>query len=108
MRTFLIFLFVASVSLFIYNPTLTDFDEHLDEMMFEEQHEDARTGLIGRTLEGENTTFNVSQISRSVQRNNFFLFSTYEVELNEEEVPLGQSPYMSFVGIGGMFFQTSP
>ncbi len=103
MRTFLIFIFVALVSLLVYNPKMDDFRSYLEQAERVSPVERERTSLTNRMFNADTTTANQEpQKGVSTERNNYLLFSTYRVIQTDDfrEVELGK-----YLGIATMFFQ---
>ena len=103
MRTFLIFLFVALVSLTFYNPEINDFQEFLDEASEKEQY-DRQTSAINQMFTKDTVEPGLSKPIYHTERNNFFVFSTYKISVSEEGqlLPPEETRYL---GIATMFFE---
>ena len=101
MRTLFIFLFVAIVSLIVYNPKMDDFQTYFETASQKKQFEQERAALVTRMLKSDTVSLGSSQPAYSTERNNYLIFSTYKVKMNvsRQEVLVG-----NYFGIGGMFF----
>ena len=105
MRTFLIFLFVAVVSLIVYNPEMDDFKSYI-ENTFHEQQLKEQTSVINQMFSKERETASprLTPPSTYTERNNYLIFSTYKISLVEKEKYL--DPLESrYLGIASMFFE---
>jgi hypothetical protein len=102
MRTLLIFLFVAIVTLVFYNPTMDDFKDHIEAETRERERELAMSNMVGRMLSGEQVNMNTSLMGTSTERNNYLLLSTYKVSLTDADDTMHEWKY---VGVGGFFFE---
>ena len=104
MRTFLIFLFVAVVSLIVYNPDMNDFRDYLETTEHEAQLEE-QTSIINQMFTREaGAAVQQGKPVTMKERNNFFIFSTYKLSLSDEEGFLDPME-RTFLGIGSMFFE---
>ena len=103
MRTFLIFLFVAVVSLIVYNPEMDDFHKYL-ETAAEKEQLDQQTSIINQMFTQDTAKPGSSKPVSHTERNNFFVFSTYKIATSEEDqlLPPEEAKY---IGIANMFFE---
>lgn len=101
MRTFLIFLFVTVVSLFVYNPELDDFKAFLDKETQEATTPD-QTSITDRMFNADTTTAEKPSAGFATERNNYLLFSTYNVTQVDD---FREVEYGRYIGIATMFFQ---
>ncbi len=101
MRTFLIFIFVAVVSLFVYNPELDDFKSYMDKSL-QETAQREQTSFSERMFNADTTTAEQPAAGYSTERNNFLFFSTYRVVETDDfrETEIGR-----YLGIATMFFE---
>ncbi len=105
MRTFLIFLFVAIVSLIVYNPEMEDFKTYTETLNAEKAKADpSRTSTITRMMKQDTVLAGVKEQSYATERNNFLIFSTYSITRNLSDSQVEQKRYF---GIAGMFFELS-
>ncbi len=102
MRTFLIFIFVAVVSLFVYNPELDDFKSFLDASVQETAMQQERTAFTERMFNADTTTADPKPTGYNTERNNFLLFSTYRLTKVDDFREVEEGRYL---GIATMFFQ---
>lgn len=102
MRTLSIFLFVAIVTLLVYNPTMDDFRDYVEAETAKREREMAMDNIVGRMLTGNQVNMNTSIMGSSTERNNFLLFSTYKVSLLDAEDALLEWRYL---GIGSFFIE---
>ncbi len=102
MRTLLIFLFVSVVTLFVYNPTMDDFKDHIEAETRERERELSMNNMVGRMLTGEQVNMNTSLMGSSTERNNYLILSTYKVSLTDADDTLRE---WSYLGVGGFFFE---
>lgn len=103
MRTFFIFLFVAIVSLIVYNPEMEDFKAYTETLFAEKAKADpSRTSTITRMMKQDTVLAGVQEQSYATERNNFLIFSTYSITRNTSDNQLEQQRYF---GIAGMFFE---
>ena len=102
MRTFLIFIFVAVVSLLVYNPELDDFKSYMDRSMQQTSAQQEQTSFSERMFNADTTTAEQQPTGYSTERNNFFLFSTYRVVQTDDfrETEIGR-----YLGVATMFFE---
>ena len=103
MRTFLIFLFVSVVSLFIYNPELDDFKRHIAQQERTSAVDQERTALTNRMFNADTTVADQEPAKGiSTERNNYLLFSTYRIIQSDDfrTVEIGR-----YLGIATMFFE---
>ena len=103
MRTVLIFLFVAVVSLIVYNPEMNDFQKYLEDAA-EKQELDQQTSIINQMFTQDTVEPGFSKPISHTERNNFFVFSTYKFSISDEDqlLPPEESRY---IGIANMFFE---
>lgn len=101
MRTLLIFLFVAVVTLSVYNPTMDDFKAYVEAETLKREQEQAMNNIVGRLLTGNEVNMNTSLMGSSTERDNWLLFSTYKVSLLDKDQALREWRYL---GIGSFFF----
>ena len=101
MRTFFIFLFVAIVSLIVYNPEMVDFRSYVDDLAQKRQFDQQRTALVTRMLRSDTVSLGSATTAYSTERNNYLIFSTYKMKVtaSQEEYLVG-----NYLGIAGMFF----
>jgi hypothetical protein len=104
MKAFLFFLVVLG-TLALFNPGQDDFVAHVQERARDVVSENARaaaggllSGVAG-ALAGEVAG---AIAGGSVERNNYFLFSSYALDLNGRQNEGGE---WRFLGIGGQFFE---
>ncbi|MDZ4702131.1 MAG: hypothetical protein SH809_20640 [Rhodothermales bacterium] len=102
MRTLLIFLFVAIVTLLVYNPTMDDFKDHIEAETRQRERELSMNNMVGRMLTGEQVNMNTSLMVSSTERNNYLILSTYKVSLPDADEALREWKYL---GVGGFFFE---
>ncbi|MFK7846656.1 MAG: hypothetical protein AB8G77_15250 [Rhodothermales bacterium] len=102
MRTFLIFIFVALVSLFVYNPELDDFTSFLDKNIQQANNQREQTSITDRMFNADTTTADQKPVGYSTKRNNYLLFSTYTLTISDDfrEEELGK-----YLGVATMFFE---
>ena len=103
MRTFLIFLFVAVVSLIVYNPQMDDFKNYLEDIA-EEEALDKQTSIINQMFTQDTINPRMTKPLSTTERNNYFVFSTYKISITEEGHLL-PSHESSYIGIANMFFE---
>ena len=103
MRTVLIFLFVAVVSLIVYNPEMNDFQEYL-RTAAEKAQLDQQTSIINQMFTQDTVQPGFSKPVSHTERNNYFVFSTYKISISEEDqlLPAKESRY---IGVANMFFE---
>ena len=101
MRTFFIFLFVAIVSLVVYNPEMDDFRAYYESVSLKRQFDQERSSIVTRMFEPDTVSMGASSSTNATERNSYLLFSTYNVtvHIEDEEFVLGR-----YLGIAGMFF----
>lgn len=106
MRTFLIFLFVAVVTLIFYNPEMDDFQEYL-ETTSEKEQVDQQTSIINEMFTQDTVKPSFSKPISHSERNNFFVFSTFKISVSDEDqlLPPEEARY---IGIAKMFFELGP
>ncbi len=103
MRTFLVILFVAIVTLIIYNPTMEDFDEYVDETLYKDRM-NKQTSVITHMFDQETlSSFDGNPVT-SRERNNYFVLSTYKISLTED-IPQAIPLESNYLGIASMFFE---
>ncbi len=102
MRTLFIFLFVAIVSLIVYNPKMEDFKSYIDSLSQKEQFDQTRSSLITRMTEPDTVLAGSRKAGYTTERNNYLIFSTYRISLSVNGKEFEQS---HFLGIAGMFFE---
>lgn len=102
MRTFLIFIFVALVSLFVYNPELDDFTTFLDKNIQQTDDQREHTSITDRMFNADTTTADQEPVGYLTKRNNYLLFSTYTLTISDDfrDEELGK-----YLGIATMFFE---
>lgn len=102
MRTFLIFIFVAFVSLFVYNPELDDFRTYLDKNIQQTNNKREHTSITDRMFNADTTTADQNPVGYTTKRNNYVLFSTYTISISDDfrDEELGK-----YLGIATMFFE---
>jgi hypothetical protein len=102
MRTALAILIVALAALLWLNPSMSEFREFMElrseELLLAETGDTA----LGRALSSLGSSLAGSYVDRITERSNYFLFSTYTVDLNGPDEPDGE---WEFVGIGGRFLE---
>ena len=101
MRTFLIFLFVTVVSLFVYNPELEDFKGFLDKQT-QDTVTPGQTSITDRMFNADTTVAEKPATGYATKRNNYLLFSTYRVTLVDD---FREVEYGRYIGVATMFFQ---
>lgn len=103
MRTFLIFLFVAVVTLVFYNPEMDDFQRFL-ETSSEEEQVDQQTSIINQMFTQDTVKPSFNKPVSHTERNNYFVFSTFKFSVSDEDqlLPPEESNY---IGIAKMFFE---
>jgi hypothetical protein len=103
MRTALAILVVVLAALLWLNPGMDDFQQYMElrseELLLAETGDTA----LGRALSSLGGSLAGSYVDRLTERSNYFVFSTYTVDLNGEDEPGGE---WEFVGIGGRFIET--
>ena len=106
MRTVLIFLFVAVVSLIVYNPEMSDFQDYLADAA-EKEHLDKQTSIINQMFTQDTVEPGIAKPVSHTERNNYFVFSTYKISISDEDqlLPPEESRY---VGVANMFFEMGP
>ncbi len=104
MRTLFIFIFVAVVSLFVYNPEMDDFKAFLDQETRPAASHREHTSFPERMFNADTTTADAppKPTGYATERNNFLLFSTYRVYIADDfhEQELGR-----YIGVATMFFE---
>lgn len=105
MRTFFIFLFVALVSLIVYNPEMEDFKAYTETLHAEKaKAAPERTSTLTRMMKQDTVLAGTPELSYATERNNFLIFSTYSITRNTSDNQIEQKRYF---GIAGMFFEMS-
>ena len=101
MRTFLIFIFVALVSLFVYNPEMDDFNSFQDKSIKRTINNREHTSFTNRMFNADTTITVPKPAGYTTERSNYFLFSTYRVTIVDDfrETEVGR-----YLGIATMFF----
>ncbi len=102
MRTFLIFLFVVVVSLFVYNPELDDFKTHMVKSTQPSQFQQELTSLPDRMFNADTTTAEQQPTGYNTERDNFLFFSIYRITLTND---FQDEEVAKYLGIATMFFQ---
>lgn len=102
MKTFFIVLVIVGALLAFTNPDKEDFRKHAEHVVAKELVNSAQPipggdilGRVGGVIAGE-------LAADAFVRNNYFLFSTYELDLNSSGARVGK---WKFLGIGTMFFE---
>ena len=101
MRTFLIFIFVAVVSLFVYNPEMDDFNSFLDKSVVQHVRKQERKSFTDRLFNADTTTAEPKPTGYSTERSNYLFFSTYRVTKVDDFREVEEGRYL---GIATMFF----
>ena len=103
MRTALAILIVAVIALLWLNPGMPEFQDYMElrseELLLNETGDTA----LGRALSSLGGSLAGSYVDRITERTNYFLFSTYTVDLDGPD-ETGQE--WEFLGIGGTFVET--
>ena len=102
MRTFFIFIFVSVVSLYVYNPELDDFKDHIAEINFELNQDIQQNNPLGRTITRTNQDPIPTIVGSSIKEKNFLMFSIYELDIGTS---VTRPVVWRYVGILGMFFE---
>lgn len=102
MKTGLVAAVIAVVALAMFNPGMDDFATFV-----ETQTEDiiiAETGdtVLGRALSGAGSKLAGDYVDRITERENYFLFSTYTIDLDGTE---SDDEEWKFLGIAGRFVE---
>lgn len=102
MRTLVLIVLFVMVLLFISNPDMEDFKEFVERRS--EQILQTRTGdsELGRMLSDIGSSVAGGYVDRITERRNYFLFSTYRIDLDG---PDSTENEWRFLGIGGQFIE---
>lgn len=102
MRTALVVLILAVLALLWLNPSMDDFQTFVElkseELLLGETGDNA----LGRALSSLGGSLAGSYVDRITERTNYFVFSTYTIDLDGAEA---QGEEWEFIGIGGRFLQ---
>lgn len=102
MRTFLIFIFVALVSLFVYNPEMDDFNSFQAKSDKQTVNNREQTAFTDRMFNADTTTAPPPKpAGYTTERNNYVLFSIYRVTKVDDFREIEEGRYL---GIATMFF----
>ncbi len=100
MKWFFILLVITAGVLFLSNPDIHDFKQFIKEEARELLQEEVGASALGQTLTEGGAEIAASFVDKVTDQNNYFLFSTYEVELAPR---FGAPKRWLFLGIGGQF-----
>ncbi|SRR5690554_6923476 len=103
MRTAFVTMILAIIALMYFNPDMDDFrlfvEDRSEQFLLEETGDDA----FGRALSGIGSSLAGTFVDRITTRRNFFVFSTYTIDLDG---PQEEGNEWRFVGIAGRFLTT--
>lgn len=92
-NTIIIVLIIICIALYASNPTRDDFKNYTEEKMRREI--DSEEGYLSNFLAGAAASIASKIASTSVSRQDYYLFSTYSLNLSDSEV--------KFIGIANNF-----
>ena len=90
--------------LFISNPTQDDFEVYIQERVADHLEDEAGDRALGRLLTDLGSDIVGSLAARVAERNEYFLFSTYTVDVGADGDP---DEAWKFLGIAGFFVELS-
>lgn len=104
MRTPLIMVLAAITLLFIFNPDMDDFKAFVHTESARILLDKTGDTTLGRVLSGAGSSLAGAYVDRVTDRENYFLFSTYHIDLDG---PDRDENDWWFLGIGTRFIQLS-
>lgn len=102
MRTGLVALTLAVIALAIFNPGMDDFRIFVRERTEILLQDEAGDSLLGRALSGAGASIAGEYVDRITERENYFVFSTYTIDLDGEST---ETDDWKFLGIAGQFLE---
>ena len=102
MRTGIVVAILAVVSLAFFNPGMDEFrtfvKAHAEGMIQQETGDTA----LGRALSGAGASLAAQYVDRVTDRRNYFVFSTYTIDLDGDEA---EAEEWKFLGLAGQFVE---
>lgn len=93
---------LALIALFIFNPEMEDFQVFVEAQSEQILQQELGDGALGRALSSAGSRLAGSYIERVTERNNYFVFSTYTIDLDGPE---GEDEEWRFLGIATHFIE---
>ncbi len=101
MRTGLVALTVIVIALAIFNPGMDQFRQFVRQRTELAIEEETGGSMLGRALSGAGASLAGDYVDRVTERENYYLFSTYTIDLDGAQ---GENQEWRFLGIAGQFF----
>ena len=103
MRTAIVVILLSLIALYLFNPDMEDFRVFAatqSELLLQRE---LGEGVLGRALSGAGSALTERYVDRVTERHDYFVFSTYTLDLNG---PDEEGEEWRFLGIVGQFFET--
>ena len=100
MRTGLVALTVVVIALAIFNPGMDQFRTFIRQRTEVAIQEETGGSMLGRALSGAGASLAGEYVDRVTERENYYLFSTYTIDLDGSA---GEQNAWTFLGIAGQF-----
>lgn len=102
MKTGLVVTLLALLALYLFNPSMDDFKVFVEGQSERILQRELGDGMLGRALSGAGSRLAGSYIDRVTEREDYFIFSTYTIDLDGAEADKEE---WRFLGIGGRFVE---
>jgi len=102
MRITIIVILVALAALFYMNPGMDEFKTYVESRSEEILLEEVGDNTFGQILSDVGSSLAGRFVDRVTERNNFFVFSLYTIDLDEDD---GECTDWKFLGIAGQFIE---
>ncbi len=102
MRTGLVAATVIVIVLAIFNPGMDQFQTFVRQRTELAIQEETGGSMLGRALSGAGASIAGEYVDRVTDRNNYYLFSTYTIDLDDEG---DEDQEWTFLGIAGQFVE---
>lgn len=102
MRTGLVAATVIVIALAIFNPGMEQFQAFVRQRTELAIQEETGGSMLGRALSGAGASIAEEYVQRVTERENYYLFSTYTIDLGGEG---GEKQEWKFLAIAGQFVE---
>ncbi len=102
MRTGIVIVILAVIALAFFNPEMDDFRTFVRAQAEGMIQREAGDTALGRALSGAGGSLAGQYVDRITERRNYFVFSTYTIDLDGEESDVEE---WKFLGLAGRFVE---
>lgn len=102
MRTGLVVLILAVIALAIFNPDMEDFQLFVETQTEELIRDQMGEGVLSETLSRLGSGLASEHVDEITERNNYFIFSTYAIDLDRDP---DNGNEWRFLGMVGQFME---